>query len=392
MNRYIRSLLFLCLICSSVLPVFAQSAQISGTITDPHQARVKGAQISVVNQATGVAHDTASNEEGVFVVPFLQPGTYKTFVKASGFSVATTEPTTITTGQILVLDVQLRVGGEQQTVTVTSRTPLLNTTDGSVSTIVDQQFVANMPLNGRSFQDLISMAPGVITASPQAGANNEGPGASGDFSINGQHTESNNYYVDGLSANYDANEGNGTVATTTALGTTQGLMSVDALQEVRIETSSYSAEFGRAPGGQFAFTTRSGTNSLHGTAYEYLRNNFFDANDWFNDYYGYAQPPLRQNDFGGTAGGPIRIPKLYNGKDNSFFFFSYEGLRLMQPQAASEVYVPSAAMRTAAASAIQPFMNAYPLPNLGSDVMIPCSTAQRMEAIPLAITMVFRAR
>ena len=113
----------------------------------------------------------------------------------------------------------------------------------------------------------------------------------------------------------------------TALGTTQSLISVDALQEFRVQSSSYSAEFGRSPGGQFSLVTRSGTNTFHGSAFDYLRNNFFDANDWFNDHYGDPTAAI-QNDFGGTLGGPIWIPNLYDGRNRSFFFFSFEGLRL----------------------------------------------------------------
>ncbi len=135
----------------------------------------------------------------------------------------------------------------------------------------------------------------------------------GDFSVNGQRTESNYYTVDGVSGNIGSGNGYGTASAgasgslpgSTALGTTQGLLSVDALQEFRVESSTYSAEYGHSPGGQFSFVTRSGTNSLHGAVFDYLRNNYFDANDWFNDHYGTAQPALKQNDFGGTIGGPV---------------------------------------------------------------------------------------
>src|SRR6202035_3130611 len=163
------------------------------------------------------------------------------------------------------------------------------------------------------------------------------------FSVNGQRTESNYYTVDGVSANVGATAaghpvmlGAGptvSVAGATALGTTQALVSVDDLQEFRVQSSSYSAQYGRNPGGQFAFETKSGTNQWHGTAFDYLRNGFFDAQDWFNNYFGTPEPALRQNDFGGTFGGPVRIPDLYNGKDKTFFFVSYEGLRLTAPRA-----------------------------------------------------------
>jgi hypothetical protein len=266
----------------------------------------------------------------------------------------------------------MSVGSTSESVTVEAGAPLINTQDASVNTVVDRKFVANTPLNGRSFQDLISLTPGVVTQSPNASSK---VGGGGDFSVNGQRTESNYYTVDGVSGNVAAGTGIGTfvlqaagasgsVPAGTVLGTTQSLVSVDALQEFRVQGSTYSAEYGRAPGGQFSLVTRSGTNDLHGSLFDYLRNDFFDANDWFNNRLGKRISPLRQNDFGGTLGGPILIPRLYNGKDRTFFFFSYEGLRLTQPQAATTTQlVPDIFMRQQAPSALQPILNAFPLPN-----------------------------
>ena len=172
----------------------------------------------------------------------------------------------------------------------------------------------------------------------------------------------------------------GSLPGATALGTTQALVSVDDLQEFRVQSSTYSAEYGRNPGGQFAFETKSGTNQWHGTAYDYLRNGVFDAPDYFTDYLrplnpNLTNPAIRQNDFGGTLGGPIRIPSLYNGKDKTFFFVSYEGLRLTSPQPASVSFVPDLCLRGVAASctgtntpappALQPVLNAFPVPTPG---------------------------
>lgn len=266
----------------------------------------------------------------------------------------------------LSLNFVLPVGATSESVTVNASSSLLNTTDASVSTVIDGKFVQNIPLNGRSFQDLIQMTPGVVTQSPQTSAT---VGYQGDFSVNGQRTESNYYTVDGVSAaGAGAAGGNpqpgntGAIAATTALGTTQSILSVDSLQEFRVSGSTYSAEYGRSPGGQFAFSTRSGTNLLHGSIFNYLRNDAVDANDWFNNFYGESRTALRQNDFGGTLGGPIWIPQLYRGIDRSFFFFSYEGLRLVQPTAATTQYVPSLAVRAEAPSAIQGIFNAFPVP------------------------------
>lgn len=136
---------------------------------------------------------------------------------------------------------------------------------------------------------------------------------------------------------------------------------MDDLQEFRVQSSTYSAEYGRNPGGQFAFQTKSGTNQWHGSTYDYLRNNAFDAPDWFNDYFGKPEPALRQNDFGGTFGGPVEVPSLYHGKDKTFFFVSYEGLRLVAPQAASGRFVPDVALRTTAPSPLNQVLNAFPV-------------------------------
>lgn len=381
MNRSVIRYLFPLLILFGVVHgALAQTAQFSGQVSDPHQAMVSGAQIRVVNQSTGVKYEVNTNNDGAYVVPFVSPGSYRIYVKSQGFNIAVSEPLTVTVGQEMIFDVQLKVGSEKQEITVYGGTQMMNTTDGSVSTVIDQQFVKDMPLNGRSLQDLISMTPGVITSTPQESS---AVAITGDFSVNGQHTESNGYFVDGVSANFSSAYSvyGGIVATTTVSGTTQGLLSVDALQEFRVESSSYSAEYGRFPGGQFSFASKSGTNNYHGTASEYLRNNFTDANDWFNDYYGYKQSPLRQNDFGGIFGGPVQIPKLYNGKGKAFFFISYEGLRLTLPQPATEEYVPTLAVRQASDAFMQPLLNAFPQPNMRNsggqliaDQPVTCST------------------
>jgi hypothetical protein len=227
--------------------------------------------------------------------------------------------------------------------------------------VVDRTFAENLPLNGRSFQSLIMLAPGVALS--------PGGGNSGQFSVNGSRASSNSFSVDGVSANIYAqpsgsggNSTSGNLPGFTVSGTTQSLVSVDALQEFRIDTSTYSAEYGRQPGGQVIIVTRSGTNQIHGTAFEYFRNNDLDANNWFADAAGKPKAPERQNDFGGVLGGPVFIPHVYNGRNRTFFFFSYEGLRLRLPQF-NLSDVPTLAFRQQAPAALQPYLNAFPLPN-----------------------------
>lgn len=369
MNSLTFRILLLVVYLFSAGSLFAQTADVSGTVIDQSGAVVPNAQVRLVNQATLVERATATNSQGVFTAPFINPGVYQLFVEAPGFSTQMMRDIKIDVAAKINLPIRLKVGGGVETVVADAATTMMNSTDASVSTVIDRKFVENIPLNGRSFQDLISMTPGVVTQSPQSGS---GVGIRGDFSVNGQRTESNYYTVDGVTANLGTGNGNGgtnnsaiggSISAGTVFGTTQSLVSVDALQEFRVQSSAYSAEYGRSPGAQFTLTTRSGGNNFHGTAFDYLRNNFFDANDWFNDHYGQPLAALRQNDYGGTLGGPIWIPKLYNGKDNSFFFASYEGLRLRQPQGASIQYVPDNYMRQSQQldPAIQQILNAFPI-------------------------------
>jgi Carboxypeptidase regulatory-like domain len=353
-------------VCSSLLARGqAPTAIVNGQVRDTSGAAIPNASVEVINDATNVRYTTETNEEGIYSVPNLPPGTYHIQVSKSGFKIVIHPDITLNVQDAKAIGFTLPVGPVSVTVTVEGGASLIDTESAAVSTVVDQTYVRNMPLNGRSFQDLILLTPGVVTNSPQ-------PGDRGEFSVNGQRTESNYYVVDGVSANvgvYPSTSdvsNSGSLPSATILGTTQALVSVDALQEFRVQSSTYSAEHGRNPGGEFSFVTRSGTNQWHGTVFEYLRNDIFDANNWFNDFLNKTKPPLRQNDFGGTLGGPVRVPGVYNGKDKTFFFFSYEGLRLVQPQAASVSYVPDAGLRQSAPAALQPVLNAFPLPTPGA--------------------------
>jgi hypothetical protein len=361
--------LLLFILCTTTA-IIAQStdATVSGLVLDPSGRAIPDAEILILNDATGVRYPSATNKEGLYTVSILPPGQYRVQVSKGGFKTIIKPGVILNIQSAVVLNFTLPIGAASETVTVDDGSSRINTTDGSVSTVIDQTFVEHIPLNGRSFQDLISLTPGVVTQSPQSGSS---LAFNGDFSVNGQRTESNYYTVDGVSGNISAGNGyggaqsaaGGGLAASTALGTTQGLVSIDALQEFRIQSSSYSAEYGRSPGGQFSFLTKSGANDFHVGTFDYLRNNYLDANDWFNDHYAQPIAALRQNDFGGTAGGPIWIPRTYNGKDKTFFFVSYEGLRLTQPQPAQVLYVPDTYMRQQAPAALQPILSAFPVQN-----------------------------
>src|ERR1700739_2954577 len=341
--------------------LYAQTgaATLSGTITDQKGALVPDVQVTITNEDTSVSVATKTNGAGIYSAPGLNPGRYRLFVEKKGLKQVDLRDLTLNVQDTVSRNFTLEVGGTSETIQVNGNGITINTTDASVSTVVDRQFVENIPLNGRSFQSLILLTPGV-TAALGAITN-----STGEFSVNGQRTESNYYMVDGVSANTGMAglSGVGATPAETSLGTTQSLVSIDALEEFRINTSTYSAEYGRTPGAQISFQTRSGTNTWHGSLFDYFRNDALDSNNWFNDAAGLPKTAERQNYFGGTAGGPIRIPGFYNGKDKTFFFLSYEGLRLVVPQPAFTVDVPDTALRQDSPIAIQPILNAFPFQN-----------------------------
>ncbi len=349
-----------------VIPAVGQSpnGNINGLVLDPSSQLIVGAEIIAVNDVTGVHYTTKTNNEGIYVLPNLPPGPYRVQVSKVGFKTIIKPDIVLNVQDALSINFTLPVGALLETVTITGGAPLINTESAAVSTVVDRQFAENLPMNGRSFQTLINLVPGVVVVPT-------GPADAGQFSVNGQRASANYWTVDGVSANVGISATNipgnglgGALGTFSAFGGTNSLVSVDAMQEFRIQTSTYAPEFGRSPGAQISIVTRSGVNQFHGTAFNYLRNDILDANDWFADYAQLAKPKERQNDFGGTFSGPIL-------RDRTFFFFSYEGLRLRLPQVALDT-VPDLSARQAANSSIQPYLNAFPFdprqPDLGGGI------------------------
>jgi len=358
----------------------ATSASISISVSDPTGALVPNASMVIRSTDTNQEQRASSGKAGSAHFSYLKPGHYKLVVSKSGFADLRVDNILLNVGDEKVLQLVLKIGSADQAVTVDASGQTINTTDGSVSTVINRNFVANMPLNGRSFQDLLTLSPGVSQVPVNlSGGTIGGVGYSGEIVVNGQRSDANYFTVDGVSVNtgVTASQGvgqgsgpTGAVAGETALGTTQSLVSVDALQEFRATTSTYSAEYGRTPGGQFSFVTRSGTEHFHGSAYDYLRNDAMDANNWFNNQLGKSKGKERQNDFGGTFGGPLFIPGIHRSKPGTFFFASYEGLRLDSPQAAVKISVPDSSLRQSTAATIQPLLpvlNAFPVPNAGED-------------------------
>ena len=340
---------------------FAQTegARISGRVSDPTDAVIVGAECQITNLETNVSITTTTNEDGIYVISGLRPAQYQLTIRKEGFRAVVHPNLQLYVQDAVNENFTLVLGAVSETSTVQS-TPLLQTDSAAVSTVVNQQFVHNMPLNGRSFQSLIALTPGVVFTSQNLGE--------GQFSVNGQRSDANYFMVDGVSANFGTTISGlgetlaGGIPGFTAQGGTNGLVSIDAMQEFRVQTSSYAPEFGRTPGAQISVVTKSGSNQFHGTAFDYLRNDVFDARNYFNRP-PLPKPPLRQNDFGGTLGGPIL-------KDKTFFFFSYEGLRLRQPRTDSGKFFTASA-RAAVAPVYQPIVNALPLPDPDAPLIDP---------------------
>jgi Carboxypeptidase regulatory-like domain/TonB dependent receptor len=354
--RCIRALAVLFLVSfSSVLRAQSTNASLTGRVTDPSKAVIADARVAAISVSTNVRYQTTTNAAGEYILANLPPGSYCLEVEKPGFKKLIKPGVVLHVQDALAIDSELTLGELSESVTAAAGVLPMDTTSGTVSTVVDRTFVEGIPLNGRSFQTLILLTPGVVVT---AAAFDD----QGQFSVNGQRADANYFTVDGVSANFGVTgyfplvqTAGGALPALSASGGTNSLVSVEAMQEFRIQTSSFAPEFGRTPGGQISIVTRSGTNSFHGTLFEYFRNDVLDANDWFSNFNHLPKPAERQNDFGAVFGGPVF-------KDKTFFFFSYEGLRLRQP-ATQESVVPDLAVRQQAPASIQPYLNAYPLPN-----------------------------
>ena len=359
-----QSVVLIIMLSAFIISGFAQSATatLSGTVSDEKGAVIAGASITVTNPATNFQKTSTTDSSGKFFFNQLPPALYLLKAENTGFSPTEVKNIELNVNDQRTINIELKVGNVGGTVQVTDEPTLLDES-ASVGTTVNRQFVQNLPLNGRSFQSLFELTPGVILTS-------SGDGGQGQFSVNGQRTNSNYITVDGVSANVSAAVGSslgqnatGSVPGFAATGGTNNLVSVDALQEFKIQTSTYAPEFGRTPGAQVSIITRGGTNDFHGSAFEYFRNEALDANDWFANQKGFKRAPLRQNNFGGVFGGRII-------KDKTFFFLSYEGLRLQQPQQKT-FFVPSDTLRASAAAGLKTIINAFPRTNGALDFYTP---------------------
>ena len=306
------ALLVLALVVSLSPAGFAQAtATLEGLVKDPSGAIIPQAEVTALHVSTGLSRTVNTDKDGYYRIPSLPVGTYRLTVTAKGFKQSVLEDVTLIVGQVAKIEVALQVGQVQEQVEVEGVAPLVDSSTTNVGGVVENQQIMAMPLNGRHFLQLGLLIPGV--SEPQAGSTQAQWGTAGGnigFSVAGQRDSYNNFTLDGVNV-MDTNYNTVTVSP-----------SVDAVQEFRISADGYSARYGILPGAQVDIVTRSGTNGLHGSAYEYLRNSAIDAKNYF-DFADQSIPPYRQNQFGVTLGGPIK-------KDHAFFFFSYEGLRIRQ--------------------------------------------------------------
>ncbi len=289
------------------------SGEINGVVTDSTGAVIAGATVTISNPATGFSRSITTNADGLYNAPALSPGAYNIKVEMKGFGGQVRNDVTLNVGQAANLDFILQIGNVAEVIEVTGGAPVLETESTSVGTVIENKRIVELPLNGRNYLQLASLIPGATTNGPASSQGQQRMGGQrNQFALNvaGQRVHFNHYALDGME-NTDPN-----------FNTYLFLPSIDALQEFKVESGLFSAEYGRGIA-QVNVSTKGGSNQFHGVAFEFLRNSYFDA----RNYFAAVNPPFKRNQFGGTFSGPVIIPKLLNGKNKLFFMFNYEGLR-----------------------------------------------------------------
>lgn len=306
----LRLLTFVLLIAAATL--HAQNfAEITGTVSDGTGAVMAGATVTVVNTATNQTRNAVTNDAGTYTLPYLIPGIYDLRVEVSGFKASTRKGLELQVGAVARLDFQMEIGEVSQQVEVSGGAPLLNTETAALGTVIENRRIVDLPLNGRNYLQLVTLSPNVTTEGGAGGAGGLQGGARSttSLSIAGQRLEYNRYTLDGVE-NTDPNFNSYIIQP-----------SIDALQEFKVQTGIYSAEFGRGAS-QINVTTRSGTNDYHGAAFEFLRNSSLDARQWLQSQG--QKNPFRRNQYGFTLAGPLTIPKVFRGRDKLFFMSNFE--------------------------------------------------------------------
>ena len=303
-----------------------QTGRIQGTIFDPNRAVVPNATLTVTNRETKVARRVTTNESGGYVVPAMEPGFYDVSALATGFKTSIRANVEMQVGKDLRLDMELVLGETNTVIEVTSTMPLLNSESGAVSHVMTNSQITDLPLNGRGFAELARLTPGVVLLPGTGNVTRIRPEFVNGTTISGVRGRQVSYYLDGADTS-EQHQGGSWIQT-----------SIDGLQEFSVQQNAYSAEHSRS-GSFFNATTKSGTNSIRGTLYEFLRNEKLDSRNFF----GATRDLLKRNQFGASVGAPVWIPKLYDGRNKTFFFFNYEGTRERQGNVVSRTS-PTAAM------------------------------------------------
>jgi hypothetical protein len=314
MKRVVLGVILLFCLAGLTEPLQAQTAtgQITGTVTDASGAVVPNVKVTVASQLTGLNRETTTSSSGDYVVPLLPVGVYSVTAEQQGFRTAKRSDIQLNVNQVVRIDLEMNVGQVTETVEVTGTAVAIDTETASVGHVVSQKQVTQLPLNGRNFLQLLFLGNGAVETSGEQGSMRQDAGNA--ISINGSRPTSNNYLLDGTSN------------TDTALGTPAAILSVDAIQEFKEQTATYSAEYGFSAN-QINIVSKTGTNDLHGSVFWFLRNDALDANTYFNNLAGRSKNKLRQNQPGFVAGGPVYIPKLYDGRNRTFWLANYEGRR-----------------------------------------------------------------
>jgi len=314
-TRQLRAMLVCTILLSALTVGKAQSGgatgTIVGTVVDSTGAVIPGAQVSITEADTNVTQQTTTSAAGTFSVASLKPGTYRVTVVAKGFSTTTALNVELTVASEARVDLKLAPGSEQQTVNVNAEAISLDTENGAIGQVVTGEEIVDLPLNGRNFTQLLLLNSGAVSSSGEQGSLRANEG--GSLTIQGSRPTSNQYFLDGININ------------DTYYQTPAVVPSIDILQEFQEQTKGYSAAYGGGAN-QLNISTRSGANQVHGTAYDFFRNDALDAKGYFTPA-GAKNPPLRQNQFGYVLSGPVVIPHLYNGHNKTFFLANYEGLR-----------------------------------------------------------------
>jgi Carboxypeptidase regulatory-like domain/TonB dependent receptor len=306
---------------------------IVGNVTDTSGAAVPDTQVILTNLGTNDKQTQTTNADGFYQFVNLPPASYSVSVEKTGFKHIVRSPVEVQTGTTSKIDLALQIGAVSQTVEVSAQTPLLTPETSSLGQVIDERKTNELPLNGRNPMNLVALVPSVVPqGQSMQNATGTNPFAWGNFQIGGGQANQSTVWLDGSPVN------------TAYINLTALIPTQDSLQEFKVATNNLSPEYGRFAGGVVNFTTKSGSNDIHGTVWEYLRNKDLDANDFFSNSSGVPRGAWTQNQFGFNFGGPVIIPKLYNGKNKTFFFVDYEGFRLRQGQSYTET-VPTVAQR-----------------------------------------------